>query len=327
MKKVLIIRFSSIGDIVLTSPVIRCLKGQLPGVEIHFLTKKQYYPILQSNPYLSKIWSYDDNFEELIPLLRAENFDFIADLHKNFRSKYILFRLMKPNHSFPKLDLKKWLLVRFKIDRLPKIHIADRYFEALNLFGISNDGKGLDYFIPENEEVDPVKFMPSRETGYIAFSIAGKHNTKILPEEKVVDICKAMNRPVILLGGNEDKARGERIQFQSGNHVMNGCGMFSINQSASLIMQAEKVITNDTGLMHIAAAFKKPVLSVWGNTVPEFGMYPYLPEDQKQNSYIFEVNGLSCRPCSKLGYDHCPKGHFRCMNDQDVTKMINVLKR
>lgn len=327
MKKILIIRFSSIGDIVLTSPIIRCLKGQMPGVEIHYLTKKEYFPLLQSNPHLSKIWLYDNNFGELIPLLRAENFDFIADLHKNFRSEYILFRLMKPHHSFPKLDLKKWLLVWFKIDRLPQIHVTDRYFEALKPFGIINDGKGLDYFIPENEEVDIGKFGLSHETGYIVFSIAGKHNTKLFPEEKVVRVCKEMNRPVILLGGNEDKARGERIQFQAGSHVMNGCGMFSINQSASLIRQAEKVITNDTGLMHIAAAYKKPVLSIWGNTVPEFGMYPYLPEDRKQNSYIFEVKGLSCRPCSKLGYDHCPKGHFRCMNDQDLTKIIIILKR
>lgn len=262
-----------------------------------------------------------------MPQLRAENFDFVADLHKNFRSKYVLLRLMKPNHSFPKLNLKKWMLVRFKIDRLPQIHIADRYFEAVKPLAIVNDGEGLDYFIPENEEVDPARLIPSGETRYIAFSIAGKHNTKIFPEEKVVEVCKALDHPVILLGGYEDKARGERIQLQAGSHVMNGCGMFSINQSASLIRQAEKVITNDTGLMHIAAAFKKPVLSVWGNTVPEFGMYPYLPEDQNQNSYLFEVKGLSCRPCSKLGFEKCPKGHFRCMMDQDIGKMITILKQ
>jgi len=325
LKKVLIIRFSSIGDIVLTSPVIRCLKNQSPETEIHYLTKKQNHSILKANPYISKIWLFDNNFSELIPELKAENFSFIVDLHKNFRSRFMILKLGKPSASFPKLNFRKWLLVNTKINILPDVHVVDRYFKALHSSGIRNDGQGLDYFIPKAEEVDLSGIVPGHDAEYIAFSIGGKHNTKIFPEEKIVAVCKSIDKQIVLLGGAEDGERAERIIAQCSSNVINGCGIFTINQSASLIRQSAKVITNDTGLMHIAAAFRKPIISLWGNTVPAFGMYPYLPEEFSGMSTIFEVKNLSCRPCSKLGYDRCPKHHFRCMNDQDVDLIIKSL--
>jgi ADP-heptose:LPS heptosyltransferase len=325
LKKVLIIRFSSIGDIVLTSPVIRCLKNQSPETEIHYLTKKQNHSLLIANPYISKIWLLDDNFTELITGLKACKFNFVIDLHKNFRSRYVIVKLGKPSASFPKLNFRKWLLVNTKINILPDVHVVDRYFIALQKSGIRNDGQGLDYFIPKAEEVDLSGILPGHDAKYIAFSIGGKHNTKIFPEDKIITVCKNIDKPIILLGGAEDKARAERIISQCGSNVINGCGIFTINQSASLIRQSAKVITNDTGLMHITAAFRKPIISLWGNTVPAFGMYPYLPDEFCNNSRIYEVKDLSCRPCSKLGYDRCPKHHFRCMNDQDVDLIIKSL--
>lgn len=325
LKKVLIIRFSSIGDIVLTSPVVRCLKTQSPGTEIHYLTKKQYQPVLSSNPYIDRTWLFDDDFEGLIPRLRKEKFSFIIDLHKNIRSRFVVIKLGKPSASFPKLNFRKWLLVNARINLMPDIHVADRYFKALHSSGIRNDGNGLDYFIPPGEEVDLHGIFNGTVKDYIAFSIGGRHNTKIYPEEKIIAVCRSIQRPVVLLGGPGDFERGERIVSHCIDNIYNGCGKFTINQSASLIRQAAKVITNDTGLMHITAAFRKPVISLWGNTVPAFGMYPYLPEEYRKQSFIMEVTGLSCRPCSKLGFDRCPKVHFRCMNDQDVDAIIKHL--
>ncbi len=324
--KVLIIRFSSIGDIVLTTPVIRCLKKQIPGIEIHYLIKKQYHEIISTNPYISKFWLFDDNFHELIPKLKSENFDFIIDLHKNFRSVYVRFRLKRPASSFPKLNLRKWLIVNLKINILPKIHLADRYFKALKPLGISNDEKGLDYFIPGEEEIDLSSLPVAFRSGYIAFVIGGKHSTKILPDDKVAILCKNLGHPVILLGGKEDRERGDKIIRQTDDKVFNACGTFSISQSASLVRQADEIITNDTGFMHIAAAFKKPVLSIWGNTIPGFGMYPYLPLEYRERSSIFEVMDLSCRPCSKIGFSACPKKHFKCMMDQDLEAIIKAGK-
>jgi len=173
--------------------------------------------------------------------------------------------------------------------------------------------------------VDLSGLLPSHEADYIAFSIGGNHYTKVFPEDKIISVCKSLEKPVVLLGGAEDKDRGDRIISQCGSNVINGCGRFTINQSASLIRQSAKVITNDTGLMHIAAAFRKPIISLWGNTVPAFGMYPYLPDEFYKYSSIMEVKNLSCRPCSKLGYDRCPKHHFRCMNDQDIDLIIKHL--
>ena len=325
MKKILIIRFSSIGDIVLTTPVIRCLKTKLRETEIHYLTKKQNHSLLKENPYITKIWFYDKNFKDLLPQLKLENFDFIVDLHKNIRSLYVLLHLRKPYGTFQKLNLEKWMIINLRIDHLPRIHIVSRYFEAVKKVGVSNDNQGLDYFFPSDEEVDFSSLPDNFMKGFIAFVIGGKHMTKLFPEEKVVGICQKLNWPVILLGGKADEGRGRRIQQLAGSNVFNACGMFSVNQSASLIRQARKVITNDTGLMHIAAAFGKNIASIWGNTIPEFGMYPYLEGKGNAASAIFEVKDLSCRPCSKLGFDKCPKGHFRCMKDQDTNGMINFL--
>jgi ADP-heptose:LPS heptosyltransferase len=323
LPKILVIRLSSIGDIVLTSPVVRCLKQQLPGAEVHFAVKKAFLPVVEANPYIDKIHIFDHNIKDFLRELRKEKFDFIIDLHNNQRTllikTFLLFSssplLLFSIYSFPKLSLRKWLLVKFKWNLMPKIHIVDRYFKAVRKLGVKNDGKGLDYFIPTGETVDISHFAVAFRSGYVAFVIGAKHNTKALPEERIAELIRSSSKPVILLGGPEDTEKGERIASAVGNdRVFNACGKFSLNQSASLVQQAEKIITHDTGLMHIAAAFHKDIISIWGNTVPEFGMYPYLPKEEGKST-ILEVKGLSCRPCSKLGYRECPKGHFRCMKE------------
>jgi ADP-heptose:LPS heptosyltransferase len=323
LKKVLFIRLSSIGDIVLTSPLLRCFKQQGGEVAIHFVVKKQFLPIISANPYIDKIYTLDDNLKEIAGQMKREHYDFIVDVHKNFRSYYLRYKLRRPVGSFPKLNMRKWLLVRFKMRIMPDVHIVDRYFKALEKLNIENDGKGLDYFIPEGDEVD-VPALSSLSGDYTAFVIGAKHYTKTLPEEKILEVCTHARTPIILLGGPEDAEKGKRIATAAGKHVFNACGKLNINQSASVVQQAAKVITHDTGLMHIAAAFRKPILSIWGNTVPEFGMYPYLPGNEA-SSRIMQVEGLKCRPCSKIGYDRCPKGHFKCMqliDEQEISGWI-----
>ncbi len=327
LKKILFIRFSSIGDIVLTTPLIRCLKTQLPHVEIHYLTKKKFETVLAANPYIDCLHTIDEKVAEVIPLLRKENFDQIIDLHKNFRSYGVRLQLLKPTSSFSKLNFKKWMLVHLKIDRLPKIHIVDRYFKSLSKFSIKNDGEGLDYFIREDDQLSLTNLPEKYRNGFIGVVIGGMHFTKILPSVKLIELIKKIEKPVILLGGPEDINRGEEIRMAVNGPVLNYCGKYSLNQSASLVSLAEKIVTNDTGLMHIAAAFNKEILSVWGNTIPDFGMYPYLPEKNPKKSHLFQVEGLSCRPCSKIGYNECPKSHFDCMNKQDVNKMAKILNQ
>lgn len=327
MKKILIIRFSSIGDIVLTTPVIRCLKKHLPGTEIHYCTKKQYANVLEANPYLSRIHCLENSLKELADRLKSENFDFIVDLHNNLRSCLLKAILRLPSKTFPKLNFSKWLLVHLKINRLPDTHIVDRYFKAILLLHIHNDGLGLDYFIPDTDCFDPSWLPVSHQKGFTGFIIGGRHNTKIFPTEKVISVCRLLNQPIVLLGGKEDASNGELIAEALPGKVFNSCGKFTINRSAALVKEAYMVITNDTGLMHVAAAFKKKIISLWGNTVPEFGMYPYLPENLKNNAFIIELRGIKCRPCSKIGFNKCPRKHFDCMNRLDTDYIAGLANR
>ncbi|HET6225292.1 MAG TPA: glycosyltransferase family 9 protein [Bacteroidia bacterium] len=312
MKKILIIRFSSIGDIILTTPVLRCLKTQSPETEIHYLTKKSFKSILDHNPYLSKIHTIEKDVKEITAELKKENFDEIIDLHNNLRTLQTKLLLGKKASTFRKLNFQKWLLVQFKINRMPQLHVVDRYMETIKHLGIKNDERGLDYFIPAKDEVALQTLPLTHQQGYIGFVIGAKHFTKQLPLEKIISVCKKINQPLVLLGGKEDRDRGELIVAAIGIHVYNACGIYNLNQSASLVKQAARIISHDTGLMHIAAALKKDITSIWGNTVPAFGFTPYKPG---KASKIVEVQGLACRPCSKIGYDKCPKGHFKCMKE------------
>lgn len=327
MKKILVIRFSSIGDIVLTTPVIRCLKNQIDSVEIHVLTKKKFSSLYKTNPHINKVYEYDDSLKKNIEELRLENYDYIIDLQKNKRSLRVTRALHKPHNSFPKLNFKKFLLTTFKINLMPDIHIVDRYFKAVEKLGVKNDYQGLDFFISEKNDYPLSKLPENFQKGYHAFVIGGTYKTKILPAVKVIEVIKKLNEPVILLGGPDDVERAEEIlsAISCQLSAISLVGKINLEQSASIVKKAKSVLTNDTGLMHIAAAFHKNIVSVWGNTVPELGMYPYLP-NEKEKCHIVECKDVKCRPCSKLGFKECPKRHFKCMMEIDSDTVVDKLK-
>ncbi len=312
--KVLVVRFSSIGDIVLTTPVLRCLKRQL-GAEVHVVTKQPFRSLLDANPYVDRVFTFSKEITECLPELKAERFDRVVDLHNNLRSLRLRLALRRPATAFRKLNFEKWLMVALRINRLPDRHVVHRYLDAAALLGVSYDGAGLDYFIPAGEEVQPADWGLPPE--FLAFAIGANHHTKRLPLARMIEVCRNLSTPVVLLGGPGEQADGERIRQEAPDKVTNACGRLSLHGSASLIRQAKAIITHDTGMMHIAAAFRKPVFSIWGNTIPAFGMYPFYPDGLALNNTL-EVHGLRCRPCSKIGFDRCPKGHFRCMEDQDL---------
>ena len=325
--KILVIRFSSIGDIVLTTPVIRCLKNQIDNVEIHVLTKKKFSSLYKTNPYINKVYEYDDSLKKNIEELKLENYDYIVDLQKNKRSIRVTRALRKPHSSFPKLNFKKFLLTTFKINLMPDIHIVDRYFKAVEELGVKNDYQGLDFFISEKNDY-PLSELPENfQKGYHAFVIGGTYKTKILPAVKIVEIIQKLNEPVILLGGPDDVERANEIisAVSCQLSAISLVGKINLEQSASIVKKAKSVLTNDTGLMHIAAAFHKNIVSVWGNTVPELGMYPYLP-NEKEKCHIVECKDVKCRPCSKLGFKECPRRHFKCMMEIDCDAIVERLQ-
>jgi len=316
MTKILIIRFSSIGDVVLTSPIVRCLKMQLDNVEIHYLTKNQYEQIVETNPFISKVYTIEkDELHMALREMKKENYDYVIDLHNNLRTAKVKRSLRAKNFSFPKLNVKKFWLTKFKVNNLPKgLHVVDRYFEAVKELGVKNDMAGIDFFIPDQDIIDVSKF--GVKENYVTFSIAAKFATKRLPLDKMIELTKMIQGQVVILGGILDMENAEAIEKECSN-VINLCGQLKLNKTASVIKQARKLVTFDTGLMHIGSAFNKPIISIWGNTVEEFGMYPYMPVNS-DNFSMHEVNELKCRPCSKIGYAKCPKKHFKCMHDQNL---------
>jgi heptosyltransferase-2 len=324
--KFLIIRFSSIGDIILTTPVVRCLKKQLPGSEIHFLTKESFGTIVENNPYIDKVHLLAHSWETIVHELKLENFDYIIDLHHNLRTLRLKKDLGIKSFPFNKLNIQKWIYTNLKWNLMPDVHIVDRYMKTVESFGVINDGEGLDYFIPGKDEVKQKDIPISHHLGYIGLVIGAAHNTKKLPVEKLKELCSKIDHPIILLGGKEDNENAKQMASVDPIKIYNACGKFNLNESADLVKRSKLIITHDTGLMHIAAAFKKKIISVWGNTVPEFGMYPYYGNSKIQNSQ-FEINGLRCRPCSKIGYAKCPRGHFKCMHQIKTDAIIASVKQ
>lgn len=318
--KFLIIRFSSIGDIVLTTPVIRCIKLQIPKAEVHFLTKATFKSVTVANPYIDHFHYLDDNWDVMLQQLKDQQFDYIIDLHHNLRTAKIKRALNVKAFSYNKLNIQKWLLTAFKINQMPALHIVDRCIASLKTFGVVNDGAGLDYFIPKEEEISFKDLPFSHSFGYIGLVIGAAHATKKMPIHQLQKLCAAIKHPIILLGGAEDKAAGDEIALVDEVKVYNACGKFSLNESADIVKHAKCIISHDTGLMHIAAALKKRIISVWGNTIPGFGMTPYYGSHIVRNE-IFEVNNLNCRPCSKIGYNKCPRKHFNCMEQQNVLQI------
>ena len=229
--KVLIIRFSSIGDIVLTTPVVRCLKKQLPEVEVHYLTKSSFRAVLEANPYIDKLHYLNDDLQVVINELASENFDYVIDLHHNLRTMRVKKGLKKESFSFNKLNIQKWLYTSIKLNVLPDVHIVDRYMETVKTLGVKNDGRGLDYFIPEKDKVKESDIPASHLAGYIGVVIGAAHNTKKMPLHKLKELCAAIEHPIILLGGKEDREHGDDIASVDRHKIYNACGKFNINES------------------------------------------------------------------------------------------------
>ncbi len=310
--KILIYRISSIGDILLTTPVVRCLRKALPDAQIHFITRRKYKDLLDDHPDLDKLWLVEHSPLEIADDLKREHYDLMIDLHRNIRSIRLWLKLRVKRRTFPKLNIRKWLLTSMRINVLPDVHITDRYFRAVQHLGVRNDGNGLSFFLPDTDESLNSR-LPAEP--YVVLALGGTFKTKRYPADLCSMFIELSPYPIVLLGGETELNDAREMAALSPQKTINLCAELSLKQSAQVINQAAVVVANDTGMMHLASALKKPLVSIWGSTIPAFGMYPCFPSSMNDLSVIVENNNLKCRPCSKLGFDQCPKGHFRCMRD------------
>ncbi|MES2279648.1 MAG: glycosyltransferase family 9 protein [Bacteroidota bacterium] len=314
--KILVIRFSSMGDIIYTTPVVRCLK-QLPDVEVHFLTKPAFRYIYDNNPYLDKLLLLKESLSDTITEIKSEQYDYIIDLHSNLRTAIIKLRTGIKSSTYNKQRISKWLSLKFKLKLVEPVHLVERYMKTVHFLGVKNDGLPIDYYIKKNHRLS--ELLPASHQKFMAFVIGATHFTKRMPNEQVISICQKLRLPVVLLGGNDVKANGDTIAQAVGPYVYNACGITTLDESVYLVSKAHTVIGFDTGLTHIAEAFNKPIVSIWGSTVPELlGVQPYMVK----KSLVAGVE-LPCRPCSKFGQSACPLGHFKCMKEIDETSIVN----
>ena len=319
--KILVIRFSSMGDIIYTTPVVRCLKKQLPGAEIHFLTKPAFKYIYDNNPYADKLLLLKDSLSDTITEVKAEHYDYIIDLHNNLRTAVIKLRTGVKSSTYKKQRFRKWLSLKFKLKLVPPVHLVERYLKTVAFLGIKNDNQPIDYFLKTDHHVH--ELLPvSHQKNYVAFVIGATHFTKRMPNYKIASTCRQIKHPVVLLGGNDVKANGDEVAAIAPN-AYNACGITTLDESVFLVSKASSVIGFDTGLTHIGEAFDVPIVSIWGGTVPELlGVQPY----KVKEVLVAEIE-LPCRPCSKFGLEKCPLGHFKCMNELPESMIVDFANK
>jgi ADP-heptose:LPS heptosyltransferase len=320
--RILLIRLSSIGDIVLCSAAIRCLRKRFPEATIDFLTKASMSDILKADPNINHIVHWEGSPANIAKQIVSSEYSHVIDLQDNLRTR-ILEQWLPANIQvirYNKHRIRRTLSVWFK-KNFYHGHVAEQCLLAMASLGVQNDGLGLQYHIAPEDKITINDVPFTHKAGFAVLCIGATHFTKRMPEHKWAELIQKIRMPLLLIGGESERAIGDRLADLDSFKVINKCGVYTLGQSASAIQLSKFVITHDTGMMHIAAAFDKKTLSIWGGTIPELGFAPYLKSPEK--SILIEEKQLSCRPCSKYGRSSCPKKHFKCMEQINIDRLIS----
>lgn len=315
-KKVLVIRFSAIGDIVLSTPVFKALHQA--GYEVHWLVKDKFQFVLKNTAFIDQVHTFPLT-QETIKELKKEDFDYIIDLQNNFKSFKIKRLLKRPTSSVRKLNWEKLVLVRLGKDLLKEERsIVKRYLATLEPLQIDIQSNNKRIYFPQKEYLLP------QQQPYIAWVLGATYEGKKIHQDTILKtIQQNPQKHFVFLGGPSEERIGIELHQQSTHNTTNLCGKTSLEEAAFLMQKAQMVITNDTGLMHIASATDTPIISLWGCTSPLLGMGPHLPAE---GSVVIEPLNRKKRPCSKLG-NHCkyPQICSSTITPNQITEAINTL--
>lgn len=323
-QKIAIIRLSAIGDIILTTPVIRAVKMKFPDAEIHFITKKQNASLVQHNPHLSKVIAFDSketSLKELLKQVQSERYDWFIDIHKNLRSRVLRwFGNARETSTYQKGYWRRFLLLKFRYRvKKPVVPIIEKYFVALKKYGITYDNQGTEVFTTENDQQKVASLLQGiKGQPFVTICPGASFKTKQWKESGFREVAKyflAQNKQVVFLGGPTDVEICERLAKETGG--ISVAGKLKLLESAALLQQSELAITNDSGMLHLAQSQKTPVVAIFGPTSEEWGFFPL-----QYKSKVVEKKDLACRPCHSKGSDTCPKGHFKCMNELEVEDVV-----
>ncbi len=312
VKKILLIRLSSIGDITLTTPLIRHLAAAYPDAQIDYCTKSPFVSLFISNPRITKTYTTDHP--------PVGNYDLVVDLQNNYRSRAIVRSMSSVRTArYRKNNWKKWLLVHFKLDLYGSYRsVVNRYGDSLHEIGISaSDQQGCEIYLSSEELAYSAPYFQTPQKT-LALCFGAKHFTKRYPPKIFAALISSLLKKellqIVLLGGKEDVPQSiellNSLPDTCRSQVVNLAGNCTLMQSAAILSRSDAVLCNDTGLMHIASAFGKKLFVLFGSSSQAFGFLPLNTPYE-----LFEVEGLHCKPCSHIGRNHCPKAHFRCMND------------
>jgi len=327
---ILAVRFSSLGDLVLTTPLFRAIKQAYPSARITLLTRAEYVPLFGHNPRLGRVIGWDG----LVPLraitreLRPIQWSHRLDLHGSLRS-HLVRRLVGGRwHGYPKRRLARAIQIRFKRDVYhDRRHVAERYFDAARALGVTPDDESPEVFVPTEAATAVDRFLRERGIGdrtLIALVPGAAHATKRWPEHHWAGLIAALTTKglaLIILGGEAEREQGERLAALAPGRAASAAGRFDLAGTAALLKRARCAVAGDTGLMHLATAVKTPVVTMLGPTVGAFGFLPY-----HARATVLERD-LDCRPCSRMGGPVCPLRHHHCLEWITVDEVAEAVRR
>jgi ADP-heptose:LPS heptosyltransferase len=321
INQILVIRFSAIGDVLLTTPVLRQLRAHYPHVKISYLVKKAYLPLLETDPYIDHLIPFTGDLNRTIKDLKKVPFDYVIDLQANIKSLRLRLALNSGSSHVNKWNLTKWLMVNFKSKAvIPPIGL--RYLETLHPLGIfSTDSQPHLHLSPKHESQAIQLLTPFLMQPFYGLVLGATYATKRWIDDYFVALIDRMAIPLVLLGGQSEAELAQKIVKSASVPIINAVAQTDLLTSAAIIKQCSFLVTHDTGMMHMADAFGIPCAVIWGNTVPELGFEPIHTKHLN-----LQVRNLPCRPCSKIGYKACPKKHFRCMKDQSPELVFNAIQ-
>ena len=321
--RILLVRLSSLGDVILVSSVLSPLREK--GVEVDLLTYRPFGEVFKGDKRLRKVIEVDKkNFKSLSSIRSLaeslKGYDYGFDLHGILKTYLLSKYLPFPVFRYKKSSLLRRLMVIFKPFRAKWLYVPEMYSEVFRKVGIEIENPRPELHISPYEIKKVKEFVPLKEFAVVAPGARWK--TKRYPEEKfrnVIELLKLRRIQSVIVGGKEEEETGKKLSSETG--TVNLCGRLSIRESLSVISLSIGVISNDSAVVHMARAVKKPVVAIFGSTHPALGFAPYPDEG------IAITRNLPCSPCSLHGKTKCKNRKcFEIPAEEVVSKFLSLVE-
>lgn len=331
-RSILVIRLSSLGDVVLTTPIVRQLQRSFPQAFVDVMVAERFSEVYAHNPRVRRIWSamgsttvdtdLDKRKLEILETVPQGKYDLVVDLQHSMQSAAIRRGMGNAVVIYPKFRWQKLAMVWLK--RFPAIttSIVERYRMPLQEFPLVLDTEGPEvwleserdqgYYAPRSQAL-PIhgahhNDVPTQLS--VAIAVGAHHATKRWPVEYFAQLCKMLvgqGARVMLIGGVADVALCDAVSARVDVAIERYDGVTSLAETIEVLDRADVLVTNDSGVMHLGAARRVPTVAIFGSTVRQLGFEPF------GTRYVVVEHDVRCRPCSHIGRAKCPKGHFKCM--------------